>query len=106
MIYQYIWLIIIWMVGIYLYRVYVEQVPKIIKRHVYLFQFLVLLTVVSFIGTPVKFESTSFTGKHSFQSNHVIVDKVEADPKPATTDLEKQLKLLKQTTKEIQNEID
>ena len=105
-IYQYIWLAIIWGIGIFLYKVNVNKVPTTIKKHVYLLQVVILLIVISFIGLPVKFKSTSFTGKHSFQSDHVIVDKVEADPKPATTDLEKQLKLLKQTTKEIQNEID
>ena len=105
MIYQYIWLVIIWGIGIYLYKINFKKVPIIIKKHVYLLQLVILLIVIGFIGLPVKFKSTSFSGKHSFQSTHVIVDKVNADPKPATEDLEKQKTILKQNTKEIQNEI-
>ena len=106
MIYQYIWLVIIWALAVYLYRVYAEKVPKIIKKHIYLLQVVVLLFIISFMGLPVKFESTTFTGKRSFQTEHVIVDKVDADPEPETADLEKQYKILKQNTKDIQNEID
>jgi hypothetical protein len=105
MIYQYIWLVIIWVLAIYLYKVYTKKVPKIIKKHIYLLQFVLLLAVIFFIGSPIKFESTTFSGKHSFQSTPVVVDRVEADPEPAA-DLEKQTKWLKQNTKEIQDEID
>jgi hypothetical protein len=105
MIYQYVLLTVVWLIAFYLYKVYSSEVPKIIKKHIYLLQFVALLAVIIFIGTPVKFKSTTFSGKHSFQSIPVVVDKVEADPNPAA-DLEKQTKLLKQNTKEIQNEID
>lgn len=106
MIYQYVWLTVIWLISIYLYKIYSGKLPKIIKKHIYLLQFVTLLIVITFMGTPVKFESTTFSGKHSFfQSTPVVVDKIEADLEPAA-DLEKQTKWLKQNTKEIQNEID
>jgi hypothetical protein len=106
MIYQYIWLVIIWALSIYLYRVYAKKLPKIIKKHIYLLQVVMLLSVISFMGLPVKFESTTFSGKRSFQTEHVIVDKVDADAEPDAENLEKQYEILKQNTKDIQNEID
>ena len=106
MIYLYVNAIILYIILFTLYKKYKEYVPVGIRNNINPIQILLIIFAIYIIGSPIRMESTSSTGKVDFSSTPVLVDRVVADPKPQTSNLEEEFEKLKQQSKEISDEID
>ena len=105
MYYQYISLIVTHLILLGLYLQFRKHVSDVIRNHIGKIQIYVWICMISVIGFPTKFESTSLSGKMSFNATSPnLVPRVEGTLPPSTANLEKQYEILKLHSKKVQDE--
>jgi hypothetical protein len=110
MIYLYLYAVIFWLIVFTIYQKTKSKFSKNVNDYVsnnkgFIALGIVVATMLT-IGSPVKLESTSTTGKTSFtQQQQVLTERVEGTPDPLSQDFRKLGEKFKQEAKEKQDEI-
>lgn len=110
MIYLYLYALIFWVVIYIAYQKNKTKLPhkltSSLRRNKVITFFTCLFITYLLIGSPVRIESTSLSGKQSFTPvNEPLTDRTEATDKPENEDFRKKGLLIEQNKKEKENAI-
>ena len=105
MIYQYIYILIAYALIVYFYIKYRALMPMNLRRLLVPVLVFSLVIVFMTIGTPVRMESTSVSGKKLFNAEFKSYEKVSIKDRDPSELIKQGLDELKNQSKEKKNEI-